>query len=212
MGTLSNSDAAMKNAAEEEMPRVQKVVDASIRQPSKIRQFGKSLLAEDTTNLGGRLIQDLLIPNTKAIILNAVEMILYGGTGTFYRNGYSRPGNLYGSGPDYNRISTSRNQISARPTPEPRSILSFNTDDIEFDFRAQADEVLTQMQEVIDQYNWVRVADFYEFSGFSSPNGSSDFAYGWNNISDAVISSRYNAQERRYKFYIKFPKAYPRRK
>ncbi len=212
MNPQSNSDAAMKNAAEEEMPRVKKVVDASIRQPSKLRQFGRSLLAEDTTNLGGRLLQDLVIPNTKAMILNTIEMILYGGTGPLYRGGYSRPNSLYGSGPDYNRISTSRNQIPTRSAPEPRPILSFNTDDIEFDFRAQADEVVTQMQEVIDQFGWVRVADFYEFSGFSSPNGSSDFSYGWANLSDVTIASRYNSQERRYKFYIKFPKACPRRK
>lgn len=77
----------------------------------------------------------------------------------------------------------------------------YNYDEIVIDNRGEAEEVLARMDELIDVYGTVSVADFYELVGASG--SYTDNKYGWTNIRDArVVRTRDG-------YIVKLPRAVP---
>lgn len=58
-------------------------------------------------------------------------------------------------------------------------------DNIRFDSREKAEDVLTNMQDIIDAYGFATVADLYDLSGITS--NYTDCKYGWTHLRDANI-------------------------
>ena len=74
-------------------------------------------------------------------------------------------------------------------------------DDIILDTRREAEEVLDRMQDLIDNYGMVSVADLYDLVGI---NGSyTDNKYGWTHLRSADV------QHVREGYLLKLPKALP---
>ena len=57
---------------------------------------------------------------------------------------------------------------------------SYETDQIIFDTRVDAESVLTDLLELLSKYDWVSVADFKDISGISS--SFTDNKYGWTDL------------------------------
>ena len=75
----------------------------------------------------------------------------------------------------------------------------YSYDDIFFDTREEAEEVLSKMDELIELYGVVRVADLYELVGIT--RDYTDNKYGWKNIRNARI------ERTRDGYAIKLPRA-----
>ena len=77
----------------------------------------------------------------------------------------------------------------------------YNYDDIILDTRREAEEVLDRMQDLIDSYGMVSVADLYDLVGI---NGSyTDNKYGWTHLRSTDV------QRVRDGYLLKLPKALP---
>lgn len=72
--------------------------------------------------------------------------------------------------------------------------------EIIFESRKSAEEVLHQMDQILQEYALVTVADFYDLSGITS--SFFDARYGWTNLKDAEVVRV------RAGYKIKLPKAY----
>ena len=76
-----------------------------------------------------------------------------------------------------------------------------STNDIIIENRGEAEDVLSRMDELIDQYGLVSVADLYDLVGI---NGNyTDNKYGWFNIRTASVVRVRDG------YMIKLPKAVP---
>lgn len=184
-----------------EEKKVEKVVKGTVKTKKKteIRKFADVFIAEDAANVKSYILMDVLVPAVKKaisdIVQDGVSMILYGSA-----NGGSK--NRYGNASYVSyRSYSDRDRRDDRRTDYTRNRSRYNFDDIILDDRGEAEEVLTRMDELIDTYGIVSVADLYDLVGLTCDY--TDNKYGWTNIRNA------EAIRVRDGYMLKLPKPLP---
>lgn len=168
-----------KTEALTDRKRVEKVVHGRVRTKPKsgVSKITDVFISEDAANVKSYIVMDVLVPAVKKaisdIVRDGIDMILYGES----RGRKSSSASDYVSYRDYSR-SDDRDRFR-----DSRSRFSYAHDDIILDSRGEAEEVLTRMDELIDTYGNVSVADLYDLVGKSSEY--TDNKYGWTNIRNA---------------------------
>ena len=178
----------------EQRKKQEKVVQGKVRRKKKseVRKWKDIFISEDVEDVKSYIIMDVIVPTIKNTILDTVSMCLFGDTAKRSRNH-----NTVSYNRDYSSASRSgrtnrRNATSSR----------YDFDDIIFDSRGEAEDVLDHMGEIMDAYNGVvTVADFYALAGVTGT--WTDDNYGWTNL------SRDTVQRTRDGFIINLPKAIP---
>lgn len=184
---------------EQEEKKVTKVIDgnARLRKKNGASKLADILVAEDINTVKDSLFSDILVPALKKVIsdvvTNGIDMILYGSTGA------SRPKGP-GSTISYSKYYAQPKAQTARS--HPVSLATYNYDEVEIQTRAKAETVLMQMDEIVDTYGFVKVADLYELAGVSG--NYTGYNYGWDNIRSASVVRLPNGW-----YTIKLPRAKP---
>lgn len=182
-----------------EKKKVEKVISgkARVKKKSEAAKFTEKIIStEDVGNLKSYLLEDVIIPTIRNTIwdaiTNSLDMILFGGTGRGKRKSLS-------SKVSYRDYYDKDRRGSSRSSERKRSGYSF--DDIILDTRAEAEEVLERMDELIETYSFASVADLYDLVGITCEY--TDNKYGWTNIR--------NAEPVRVRdgYMLKMPKALP---
>ena len=182
----SNSHKAKQEqikAAVDTEKRVKKVVKGPVKtKKNEMRKFRDVFISEDVKNVKSYIFLDVLIPAFKDtlanIVTDGINMILYG---------ESRRGNRKaGSAGNVSYTAYYNNKRSGNDYNNTRTRSGFDYDDIVFSNRGEAEAVLTQMDELIDRYGVVRVADLYDMADLSAPFTSNK--YGWTNIRNADVA------------------------
>ena len=171
-----------KKASAQEEKRVEKVVRGKVKtQKNNKRKLADLFISEDAGNVKNYIFLDVIIPAVKKaifdLVVGALDMSLYGGRGgsgkrsTADRVSYT----------DYNSVSRrdTRSYESARTTS------GYSYDDIVLETRGEAEAVLSRMDEIMEEYEIVRVADLYDLVGITGEH--TDNKYGWTNIRNAKI-------------------------
>lgn len=184
-----------KDAAVAETKRVEKVISGTAKvKKNEVRRFADIFISEDVKNVKSYVLMDVLVPAIKKaisdIVTNGIDMILYGESG--------RPRKTSGSYVSYD--SSYRRENTRTASREPVRT-GYRYDDIVLDSRAEAEEVLNRMDELIETYGVVRVADLFDLCGMTCQY--TDNNYGWTNISSAKI------EHGRDGFIIRMPRAMP---
>lgn len=181
----SNSNKSKTEAVKQaEEKRVEKVVTGKVvtKKKSGFSKFAGEFISEDAKNIKSYVIGDVLIPAFKKaisdIITDGIDIILYGG------NGRNRSGRSNADRVSYRSYYDDRRQ-SDRLTTSRYSSNSYSYDDIILDSRGEAEEVLARMDELMDTYGLVRVADLKDLVGITG--SYTDNKYGWTNIRNAEI-------------------------
>lgn len=177
-----------------ETKKVDKVINGTAKRKKKneAQKFADVFISEDVNNVKSYILLDVLVPAVKKaisdIVVNGIDMILYGETG------HTKKSN--GTKPSYRNYYESNNTSSSTR----RSIYTF--DNIILSNRAEAEEVLDGMSDILNQYGTVSVADMYDLVGISG--SYTDNKYGWTDIRSAEV-----VRERDGGYTIKLPKALP---
>jgi hypothetical protein len=185
-----------KQEQKEKTEREKKFTKAVVTGPVKTKKkskFAETFLADDVSTLGSFLLKDKIIPGIKTLIVEAVDIFLNGTTSrTSFRN--TRSGGI--SYIDYaSKTRTVASQV------EPATRTGFAYEDIVVNTRAEAEEVLTRLDEAIEAYGMVSIADLYDLVGITSDY--TDQKYGWKNLRSA------EAQRVTGGYWLKLPKAIP---
>ena len=196
----SNRYKKEQNNAPAERKRVEKVVTGKVRtkKKSEISKLKDTFISEDVSNVKSYIVMDVLIPAAKRaisdIVRDGIDMILYGDTRG--RRGGSSSGASYVS---YRSYSDRDRRDDRRESSRTR--VGYDYDDIILESRVEAEEVLQRMDELIETYGIVSVADLYDLVGKSC--NYTDNKYGWINIR--------NAEPVRVRdgYLLKMPKAGP---
>ena len=171
-----------KKASVQEEKRVEKVVRGKVKtQKNNKRKLADLFISQDAGNVKNYIFLDVIIPAVKKaifdLVVGALDMSLYGGRGgsgkrsTADRVSYT----------DYNSVRRrdTRSYESARTTS------GYSYDDIVLETRGEAEAVLSRMDEIMEEYEIVRVADLYDLVGITGEH--TDNKYGWTNIRNAKI-------------------------
>jgi len=178
--------------------KVEKVIAGTVKskKKSEIQKFTDVFISEDINNVKSYILLDVLIPAIKKaisdIVTNGIDMILYGETGKTKSNSTA-------SKVSYRSYYDGRN--GRRDYSAVRTKISYNYDDIIFDNRGEAEDVLSRMDELISTYGLVSVADLYDLVGITG--NYTDNKYGWTNIRSASVIRVRDG------YMLKLPKALP---
>lgn len=175
-----------------ERVKQQKVVNG------KATRKKQSFIKKEASSLGEYIYNDLLKPTFKstlsAIVKNGIDIILYGEVDN------TKKTTIAGSRVTYTQYdSISKNGRTRASSPYSRG---YDFDEIVLDTRDDAEAVLMQMDELIDAYGVVTVADYYDLVGVTG--NYTDNNYGWDNLSVAAPM-----RLRGGGYTIKLPKAKP---
>ena len=190
-----NSNRSKENKAEEH--KVEKVVKGPVvtRKKSGFDKLKNEFISDDAKNIKSYVFGEVLIPAIKKaisdIVTDGIAILLYGES----RNGGNRRSTAdrvsYRS---YYDNSYDRRGSISRAT-------SYSYDDIILNSRGEAEDVLMRMDELMETYGLVRVADLYDLVGITG--NYTDNKYGWTNIRNAEIVRVRDG------YMIKMPRAVP---
>lgn len=192
-----NSHRSKEESSNEVVPtkKIERVTTGKTRKKGEMRKIADTFIAEDVRSVKDYIIQEVLIPAAKKaideMVSNGISMLLYGESKSKNRSrNESRVSytSYYQRERDYDRGTRTR-------------VRGYDYDDIILDTRREAEEVLDRMQDLIDTYGMVSVADLYDLVGI---NGSyTDNKYGWTRLRDVDV------QRVRDGYLLKLPKALP---
>ena len=160
--------------------KVEKVVKGAVktRKKSGVSKLKDTFISEDVSNVKSYILMDVLIPAAKKaisdIVRDGIDMILYGDT----HRGHSSSSASYVSYRSYSDRDRRDNRYESS-----RSRTIYEPDDIILESRVEAEEVLERMNELLDNYGIVSVADLYDLVGKSCDYTAN--RYGWTNIRNA---------------------------
>lgn len=161
--------------------RVEKAVTGKVitRKKGALSKLAGEFISEDAKNIKSYVFGEVLIPAVKKaifdIITDGIDMILYGGS----KGGRKRS--------TADRISYRNYYDRDTISRDTRAVTysGYSYDDIILATRGEAEDVLARMDELIDTYRLVRVADLYDLVGITG--NYTDNKYGWTNIRNAEI-------------------------
>lgn len=167
-----NSDRA------KEKKEIVSVAKARVKRESTAKKVVSEIIREDARSVSETVLWDVIIPTVKNLISDTVtrgiESMLYGGDSrprsrSSYSDysGYSRPKGTR------DRPAERRERRSARHAEPERN-------EIIFDTRSDANDVIDRMSDLIDQYGQVSLADLNALIGASS--NFIDDNWGWTDM------------------------------
>lgn len=197
----SNSHKSKEEQKRQEEKSVGQIVKtpAKRRRQGDLEKFARSIVAEDARTVRTNIVTNVLIPGFKELLYDIVtkgaRIIFYGEDGSKdVRSGNSSKVS-YRSYYDARRNERPReNKVDYR---EPRTAVGYDYDDIIIASKGEAEDVLTRMDEMIDTYGAVSVADFYEMVGITGEY--TDNNYGWTDLRSAYVARTRDG------FIIRFP-------
>lgn len=193
----SNSDKSREKQTNKSVPekKIEKVVQGEVRSKKKsgLQKITDAFVPDDVANVKSYIIEDIVVPAAKEILLDSVKAIL----GINGKNGNKQTPASRVSYRQYYNNDSRRNYSSGGN----RSRNSYDFDDIVIDNRGEAEEVLDRMEEIIATYGFVSVADFYELVGV--PSNYTDNNYGWSNLRNAYVDRLRDGG-----YIIKLPRAF----
>jgi hypothetical protein len=219
----NNSDKANRPRTvepnEDKRPTKRKKLDPIVKgpvvkqKPNFFDKFKTSFLGEGG-NIGEFVVYDILVPAFRSTIsdmgFGLIEMFFgsgrnqgrgrdYGGYGSRIVRDRGRSYIDYKSSSDRDRGRSSRDDSHRDLERTDRARHNFGN--VVFTNRGEAEEVLSRLVDLIEEYDEATVAAFYELSGIESEY--TDDRYGWTNLRDAYTDRVRNG------YIIVFPQTRP---
>lgn len=184
----SNSNKSKRKAVEDKN-KIDKIVKGKVKTKKK-NGILSSFINDDLQDIKKYIVEDVLIPTIKKtitdVVKNSIDMFFYGEV--------SRP----------NRGNSSRISYSAyydRDREPRRRRNSLLIDDIVLESRAEAEEVLDRLDEMIEEFGMASVLNLYDLIGVTAPFTADK--YGWTDIRNAT------AVRVRDGYLLKLPRVMP---
>lgn len=192
----NNSDRAKARIQEEPQrpDKLDKVTHGKVVQKKKSfgRRFAEAFGAREGQGVMDYILYDIIIPATKNMIVdsiqNGAEMMIFGEIqgGRRRRGGYDS-----GRGYRYDRVSyrdddrrgygRDRRDDDRGDRRAPSGMRDY--EDIIFDSKEDAEDVISNLVDLIDAYGQATVADLYDLAGLTPEYTCGN--YGWRNLGSA---------------------------
>ena len=193
----------VKNSGEEKKEESLKPVvqgKVSVKKKSEGRKFMETFFQGDLDKVSTSIWSDVVVPMIRDMLWGALERA---GRGIIYGDFESRSrrdndnNSIRARQVDFTRYSKPRD----RKYDYERSEDVYNYGELVIESRRDAEAILDRMNELLDSYRWVSVAQLYELANLSSKY--TDRNYGWRDLRDAYITTT------RGGYLIKLPRPRP---
>lgn len=202
----SNSSLSKEKAVEtRELPPVPEAPVVKVKKRNRLLGF---IFSRDFRDIKEGLVEDFIKPKVQDAVNTVFENILDTGREAIQmmifedgRRPRGRQNTPYDAASWRNGSISSHQSSVSRSNREP---VYTDLNDIVLDSRADCEKMLAWLDEIIDRYKWVQVADVYEYLHLSAPYTANN--YGWSDLRSAEVL---RCQEG---YYINFPKALPNKR
>lgn len=185
----SNSNKKKTEGGKNERKKLEKVITGKVVERKKPlgRKIAETFAGDDAQSVGSYILFEVIVPTVKSMISDAVsqgvERLLFGG-GT-QRNPSSR-GSSGGRYTSYNKMYRS----SERDRDSPRQIsnkarASHNFTEVVLDSRGEAEMIIDNLIELINDYDVATVADLYDLVDIAGE--FTDEKWGWTDLRGASV-------------------------
>lgn len=182
----SNSFSSKEQAEEkkEKKKKVERIVETKVtkRKQTVGSRLAETFCGDDTANVKDYILYDVLIPAAKStlsdIVTGGIEMLLYGER----RSGSNRTSR------DRGRSYVSYRSFYEDDRHEPSRVRRRRKrqfEDIVLEKRSDAEEVLSALVDLVDNFDRATVGDLYEMIGEES--NYTDEKWGWDNLHAAYV-------------------------
>jgi hypothetical protein len=179
-----------KMSTDETPKKVKRIVSGQVskKRNSLGNSITQTLFGNDAKSVVSYIFYDVLIPAAKTtlseMVSGGIEMLLFGES-TGRRSSRNERGQTYVSYGKYYRSGDRRSERIARSDTPFRSLARAKYEDVVIEDRGEAEDVLENLVDLIDQYNQATLADFYDLVGMEST--FADNSYGWTNLGRAQV-------------------------
>lgn len=185
-----------KTPSEHELPTKVVAGNVKVKDKSAGKKIAEELVNDNLTSVKSYILSDVIIPKLKEgiydAIVGAIGMLLGIDNRKITRSSGSSTRVSYS---DYYANKNNNTTVVGHNG-------GFSCKEIFFDSRAEAEEVLSGLDEVLDTYDGVAsVADYYGLAGVSA--SPIDFKWGWTDLSNALTTNTRDG------YLIKLPKPKP---
>lgn len=191
---ISNSHKS-KEVQKQQEKKIEKVIEgnAKVRKKSGVNKFLDNFVQED----GGR-VKDYAMEVLISACLNAFSDIVGYGIDIFlYGESRGKKRDSSGSRISYRSYYEEKRNDNRRERESSSS--RFDFDDVEVDTKGEAEEIISQMDDLIDIYGQASVSELYDLAGLCAPYTAD--RYGWTNFAGAT-----SVRTREGTYIIKTPK------
>jgi hypothetical protein len=151
------------------------------------RQFQEAFVVGDMRTAVEYMLFEVALPSVRDAVVDSIQSgveKLFMGDGR--RRGSSSPPSGQAGYVNYGTFSAGRGLLSSPQRSMSRlGRARHNFDEIVLESRAEAEEVIDQMHEVIERYDEISVADLYELLGI--PADHTDQKWGWRDVRGASV-------------------------
>lgn len=192
----SNSQKNRVDPKKDDPKKIKKVVEGTVvrRKKSLGKKFKELFFGVNAKDNWHNVLYGVMIPAAKDMIFDAGKEILERRVfGESRYGGSRRGGRNYSSGTNshiqYNKMSYS--QSTPRDRDEPRNLSrrarsKHQFDEIIISTRREAEDVISQLFDLIETYDVVSVYDLYEITNITGDY--TDKKWGWTDIQDATVT------------------------
>lgn len=189
------------NANVDKERKVKKVINgtAEIKKKSEVSKIADVFLAEDISSVKSYLVRDVIVPAIRDgivdIVKNGIDALMYGSSGSPSSKKSTSSKISY---TPYYKMSSSNSQKENHET-RPKKVYEY--DDVTLGSKGDAEWLLKSMDEIIQEFGSVSIADYYDLADVSSEHTTNK--YGWTDLREAYVD-RY-----RGRYFIRLPKPSP---
>lgn len=157
---------------------------ATLRKKPLGRKFMDTFMGADLKSVMHYVLSDVLAPAAKDMIVEAgsqgLERMIFGETSSRRRSagGITPTGHI-----NYNRMGRPSRGPSSSPQTRVRTRHAF--DEVVLQSRAEGQEVLSRMYDILSRYESVTVSDLYELVGLRGDH--TDLKWGWTDLHGASV-------------------------
>lgn len=168
-----------KSKSIDDKPKIEKVVSGKVqvKKKNELQKMADIFISEDVDSVKNYIFIDVLVPAIKKavsdIVTNGIDMLLYGEAGRTKKNTTS------------SKVSYTNYNVRPNERQPNNRRSSYGYEEVIIDNKREAEEVLSTMEDIIDSYGIVSVADFNELVGVSGK--FTDNNYGWSDLRTATI-------------------------
>ena len=167
--------AEIKSLEENNAPREkrEKIITGEAKTRKRLSDV---FIAEDVRTVKNHIFMDVVVPAIKTVIVdivtNGIQMMLWGDTINHGR----APGTKYNYGNCYNSLNQPQRTQKTNYT-------GYGYEDPIVTSRGDAERILQEMSEIIQEYGQASVADLYDLCGITGRQ--TDMNYGWTEMPGA---------------------------
>lgn len=191
-GGLARERSSLDGPIKKETPVKAIEVEATvIEKPTFLTKLKETFIAEDARDVGDYILWDILVPTIKRtirdIIVGSTDRIFLGtsvpsGSSNLYRE----RGVTYVRRTDYGASSRKGLKASTVTSEYRKSQVNFGLDDVPpFRTREEAEDILSTMIDILEEYHMVSVDTYFSLLGVSKSFTAQN--WGWRSLNSATI-------------------------